>query len=152
MVIDRGHEHRVPPDDARDRGNTRHRCSVHPVGWALARCPRQHRRGRGLYAPRSPAKVISSGILINLLNPKLTIFFFAFLPQFVTHQSHATLRMLGLSAVFMLITFVVFVVYGVFAAAVRDQVISRPRVMVWVRRIFGGAFAMLAGRLAFTER
>lgn len=103
-------------------------------------------------ASRSPARVISLGVLINLLNPKLTIFFFAFLPQFVTHEAHATLRMLQLSAVFMLLTFVVFVLYGVLAAAVRDQVISRPRVMVWLRRIFGGAFAALAGRLAFTER
>jgi threonine/homoserine/homoserine lactone efflux protein len=103
-------------------------------------------------APRSAARVIASGVLINLLNPKLTIFFFAFLPQFVTHQAHATLRMLELSAVFMLVTFVVFAVYGMFAAMVRDQVISRPKVMLWMRRIFGGAFAALAGRLAFTER
>jgi threonine/homoserine/homoserine lactone efflux protein len=103
-------------------------------------------------APRSAARVIASGVLINLLNPKLTIFFFAFLPQFVTHQAHATLRMLELSAVFMLVTFVVFAIYGMFAALVRDQVISRPKVMLWMRRIFGGAFAALAGRLAFTER
>ncbi len=102
--------------------------------------------------PRSAGKVIASGILINLLNPKLTIFFFAFLPQFVTAQQHATLRMLELSAVFMVLTFVVFVVYGAFAAAVRDQVISRPRVVLWVRRSFGGAFAALAGRLALTDR
>jgi threonine/homoserine/homoserine lactone efflux protein len=103
-------------------------------------------------APRSATKVIVSGVLINLLNPKLTIFFFAFLPQFVNHQAHTTLRMLELSAVFMLVTFVVFAVYGMFAAMVRDQLISRPKVMLWMRRIFGGAFAALAGRLAFTER
>ena len=104
-------------------------------------------------APPSSRKVIVSGVLINLLNPKLTIFFFAFLPQFVsTDEAHASLRMVELSAVFMLVTFVIFAIYGVFAAAVREHVISRPRVLTWVRRVFGGAFVALAGRLAFTQR
>ena len=103
-------------------------------------------------APRPPSRVIASGVLINLLNPKLTIFFFAFLPQFVSHGDHTTLRMLELSAVFMLLTFIVFAAYGVVAAGLRSQVISRPGVMVWLRRIFGGAFAALAGRLAFADR
>ena len=105
-------------------------------------------------APRSAAKVIVSGVLINILNPKLTIFFFAFLPQFVQQRRGRTrsLHMLELSAVFMLVTFVVFAVYGVFAAAVRSHVISRPRVMTWMRRAFAGAFVALAGRLALTER
>ena len=103
-------------------------------------------------APVSAAKVIVSGVLINILNPKLTIFFFAFLPQFVSSdEAHASLRMLELSGVFMLVTLVVFVVYGVFAAAVRNQVISRPRVLTWMRRGFGGAFLALAGRFAFAE-
>ncbi|HZB07101.1 MAG TPA: LysE family translocator [Thermoleophilaceae bacterium] len=104
-------------------------------------------------APPSSRKVIVSGVLINLLNPKLTIFFFAFLPQFVsTEEAHASLRMVELSAVFMLVTFVIFAIYGVFAAAVREHVISRPRVLTWMRRVFGGAFVALAGRLAFTQR
>jgi threonine/homoserine/homoserine lactone efflux protein len=104
-------------------------------------------------APLSPARVIVSGVLVNLLNPKLTIFFFAFLPQFVgAGQTHATLRMLELSAVFMLVTFVVFAIYGAFAAAVREHVISQPRVVIGMRRVFGGAFVALAGRLALTER
>jgi threonine/homoserine/homoserine lactone efflux protein len=104
-------------------------------------------------APRSALRVIVSGILINVLNPKLTIFFFAFLPQFVsTNQAHASLRMLELSAVFMLVTLAVFIAYGVFAATVRNHVISRPRVLTWMRRAFGMAFGALAGRLAFTER
>ena len=103
--------------------------------------------------PLAATKVIAFGVLINILNPKLTIFFFAFLPQFVTaDEPHASLRMLELSAVFMLVTLAVFVVYGVFAAAVRDQIISRPRVLTWMRRSFGAAFLALAGRLAFTER
>jgi threonine/homoserine/homoserine lactone efflux protein len=93
-------------------------------------------------APISAAKVITSGILINILNPKLTIFFFAFLPQFVrVTESQAPLRMLELSAVFMLVTFVVFVVYGVFAASIRSHVISRPRALTWMHRTFAGTFA-----------
>jgi threonine/homoserine/homoserine lactone efflux protein len=97
--------------------------------------------------------VIVSGILINILNPKLTIFFFAFLPQFVSRsEPHASLRMVELSAIFMLVTLAVFVVYGVFAAAVRNRIISRPQVVNWMRRVFGGAFVALAGRLAFADR
>lgn len=104
-------------------------------------------------APLPAVKVIVSGILINILNPKLTIFFFAFLPQFVSStESHASLRMVELSAVFMLVTLAVFVVYGVFAAAVRNRIISRPQVVTWMRRVFGGAFVALAGRLALADR
>ena len=104
-------------------------------------------------APVSATKVITSGILINILNPKLTIFFFAFLPQFVhVSEPQASLRMLELSAVFMAVTFAVFVVYGIFAASIRSHVISRPRVLTWMRRTFAGTFALLAGRLAVAER
>jgi threonine/homoserine/homoserine lactone efflux protein len=104
-------------------------------------------------APRSGRQVVASGVLVNLLNPKLTIFFFAFLPQFVDARAGNTLpQMLGLSAVFMLVTFVVFALYGVFAAAVRHRVVSRPRVMAWLRRVFAGAFVVLGARLALAER
>jgi threonine/homoserine/homoserine lactone efflux protein len=102
---------------------------------------------------RSATRVIVHAILINILNPKLSIFFLAFLPQFVSADEAAPLaRMLELSLVFMLLTFAVFVVYGVFAAAVRNHIISRPRVMAWMRRSFAAAFAALGARLAFTER
>ena len=104
-------------------------------------------------APRSALSVIFSGILINILNPKLTIFFFAFLPQFVsTDEPRALFRMLELSAVFMLLTFIVFGVYGVFAASVRNHVVSRPQVMTWMRRVFAGSFVALGARLAVTDR
>jgi threonine/homoserine/homoserine lactone efflux protein len=102
-------------------------------------------------APVRARKVIVSGVLINILNPKLTLFFFAFLPQFVG-SGEGALRMVELSAVFMLVTFAVFAVYGVFAAAVRTHVIARPRVLLWMRRVFGGAFVALAGRLAVADR
>ena len=102
---------------------------------------------------RSAAQVIVSAILINILNPKLSIFFFAFLPQFVSAtELHPLSRMLELSAVFMLLTFVVFVGYGLFAASIRNRVISRPRVLVWMRRVFAGAFVALGAKLALADR
>jgi threonine/homoserine/homoserine lactone efflux protein len=97
-------------------------------------------------APASARKIVVSAVLINLLNPKLTIFFVAFLPQFATGLR----QMVTLSGVFMALTFVVFAVYGVFAASMRDRVLARPRVMVWLRRFFAASFAALGLKLAFT--
>jgi threonine/homoserine/homoserine lactone efflux protein len=102
---------------------------------------------------RSDVQVIVSAILVNILNPKLSIFFFAFLPQFVSAEEAQPLaRMLELSVVFMLLTFAVFVGYGLFAASIRSHVISRPRVLTWMRRAFAGAFAALGAKLAVAER
>jgi threonine/homoserine/homoserine lactone efflux protein len=102
---------------------------------------------------RSAIQVTTTAILINILNPKLSIFFLAFLPQFVSADDpHPLSRMLVLSAVFMLLTFVVFVGYGLFAAAIRNHVISRPRVLTWMRRTFAAAFVALGARLALAER
>jgi threonine/homoserine/homoserine lactone efflux protein len=101
---------------------------------------------------RSGRRVVITGFLINILNPKLSIFFLAFLPQFIAvDEVHALGRMLELSAAFMAMTFVVFVLYGLFASLVRDRVVSRPRVMTWLRRIFAGGFALLGAKLAFAE-
>ena len=103
--------------------------------------------------PKSMGKVLVESILINLLNPKLSIFFFAFLPQFVPASApNAVGQMLELSAVFMAMTFVVFALYGLFAAAIRGHVISRPAILKWMRRTFAGAFVLLGARLALTER
>ena len=102
---------------------------------------------------RSAWQVIGSAILVNLLNPKLSIFFLAFLPQFVhPEETDALRRMVGLSCVFMALTFVVFVSYGLFAAAIRTHLVSRPRILTWMRRSFAGAFVLLGARLALTER
>ena len=102
---------------------------------------------------RSAIQVIVSAILINILNPKLSIFFFAFLPQFVNAaEPDPLLRMSELSGVFMALTFVVFVGYGLFAASIRNHVISRPKVLVWMRRTFAGAFVALGAKLAFADR
>jgi threonine/homoserine/homoserine lactone efflux protein len=104
-------------------------------------------------APKSSWKVIRTAVLINLLNPKLTIFFFAFLPQFVpTGSENATWHMIWLSLVFMGATFVVFALYGVFAATMRSRVLTRPKVMAWLRRTFAGTYVLLAGRLALESR
>lgn len=103
--------------------------------------------------PASAWRVIRTAVLINVLNPKLTIFFFAFLPQFVpAGAADAAGKMAVLSLVFMALTFAVFALYGVFAASMRTQVIGRPRVMTWLRRTFAGTYVLLAGRLAFEGR
>jgi len=102
---------------------------------------------------RSARRVIVTGFLINILNPKLSIFFLAFLPQFIAaDEAYPLLKMLELSGAFMAMTFAVFVVYGLFAAGVRDRIVTRPQVMTWLRRAFAGGFAALGARLALAER
>jgi threonine/homoserine/homoserine lactone efflux protein len=104
-------------------------------------------------APKSHRQVIVSAVLINILNPKLSIFFFAFLPQFVSpHEPQALAHMLELSFVFMAATFVIFCGYGVFAAAIRTHLVSRPQVMAWMRRSFAAVFVLLGAKLALTQR
>lgn len=104
-------------------------------------------------AAPNAGRIVARGVLINLLNPKLTIFFVAFLPQFIDPKAPDQLTpMLGLSGVFMLLTFVVFVGYGVFAAAVRRHVIERPGVVTWMRRGFAGCFVILGAQLARATR
>ena len=122
------------------------------IAWTTIR-----ERGSLEISPRGPkgsaGRVILTAVLINLLNPKLTLFFFAFLPQFVSpREAHPVPRMLVLSAVFMVLTFVVFAAYGLLAALLRDKVISRPRVIAWMRRSIAGAFVVLAAKLALVER
>jgi threonine/homoserine/homoserine lactone efflux protein len=102
---------------------------------------------------QSDGAVISHAILANLLNPKLSIFFFAFLPQFIDRgESRPEFRMLELSLVFMAMTFVVFVAYGVFAASVRDRILSRPGILKWMRRSFAAAFVAVGVKLALVSR
>lgn len=102
---------------------------------------------------RTPDRIVIEAILINLLNPKLSIFFFAFLPQFVVADSSSSTReMTALGLVFMAMTFVIFAVYGCFAASVRRQIVSRRSVLVWLRRSFAAAFVTLGLKLAFVQR
>ena len=122
------------------------------MAWSMLR-ERGTLRVEREIGPRPAIQVIVSAVLINILNPKLSIFFFAFLPQFVSAaETHPLTRMFELSAVFMLLTFAVFVGYGLFAASVRNHVISRPRVLAWMRRAFAGAFAALGVKLALADR
>ena len=101
---------------------------------------------------RSLGKIVVTGTLINVLNPKLSLFFLAFLPQFVSADSvNATAELVLLAVIFMLMTLVVFVGYGAFAASARDYVIRRPSVMQWVKKSFAGAFGFLGAKLAFSE-
>ena len=97
--------------------------------------------------------LVVKAFLLNILNPKLTIFFLAFLPQFVEPGSASPLaQLLALSGVFMAMTFGVFVVYGLLAHAFRTAVIESPKVQAWLRRGFAGAFAGLGAQLALSER
>jgi len=101
---------------------------------------------------RSLVKIAVTGAAINVLNPKLSLFFLAFLPQFVSAgSSNATFQLIVLALVFMGMTFVTFIGYGAFAAAARDYVITRPNVLNWVKRCFAGAFGFLGFRLATSE-
>jgi threonine/homoserine/homoserine lactone efflux protein len=95
-------------------------------------------------------QIARRGALINILNPKLSIFFLALLPPFLSgNAASATAEMALLGSVFMAMTFAVFVLYGVFAAAARRRLLGSTRVMTWLNRSFAAIFAALAGRLAF---
>ena len=98
-------------------------------------------------------KILRRGTAINILNPKLSIFFLAFLPQFTdAAAANPTLHMVALALVFMLLTLVVFIVYGALASSARTYVIEKPTVMTVLRRSFAVAFAGLGARLALAER
>lgn len=126
------------------------------MAWSLLRQGGALDIGDDVQADRRPAsmaRIAVDGALLNVLNPKLSMFFMAFLPQFIDPAApNATATMLGLAAVFMALTFLVFIGYGAAAAAARDRVLRSPRVMTWLRRSFAGAFAFLGLRLALAER
>ncbi|WP_313305857.1 LysE family translocator [Stutzerimonas balearica] len=101
----------------------------------------------------SAASLIAKAFLLNILNPKLTIFFLAFLPQFIQPGAGDPLRpLLILSATFMSMTFAVFVLYGLLAHLFRTAVIESTRVQTWLRRGFAASFAGLGANLALADR
>ncbi len=97
-------------------------------------------------------RIATTGTLLNILNPKLSLFFLAFLPQFISPTApNAMTSLIWLAVVFMAMTFVVFVAYGAFAASARDYVIRRPNVMKWIKRCFAGTFGFLGAKLAMSD-
>ena len=107
--------------------------------------------GNASIDPMGP--VVWRGILLNVLNPKLTVFFFAFLPQFLD-ASPGLLdpKLIGLGGIFMLMTLVVFAVYALASAAIRDLVLAAPIARRWIERALGALLIGFAARLAFTDR
>ncbi len=103
-------------------------------------------------AERSPWQIIGKAVLLNLLNPKLTLFFVAFLPLSLSPDARSPLLgLLSLSLVFMALTLAIFALYGVLASSVRTYVVDSPGVMLWLRRSFAVSFAVLGLRLAVTR-
>jgi threonine/homoserine/homoserine lactone efflux protein len=101
----------------------------------------------------SMGQVVRRGILLNLLNPKLTVFFFAFLPQFLdTPPGLADRRLVELGGVFMLMTLAIFAAYAGASASVRDRVLGAPAVLRWVQRSLGALVIGFATKLAVTNR
>ena len=98
-------------------------------------------------------QIATRGFLINILNPKLSIFFLAFLPLFVSaNTSSPMLEMFILSIAFMAMTLIIFIMYGFSANAVRRYVVNSPRLIVWLQRSFAATFAALGAKLAMTEQ
>jgi threonine/homoserine/homoserine lactone efflux protein len=98
-------------------------------------------------------QIVLKGILINILNPKLTLFFFAFLPLFIsTDSSSATMQLVGLSAIFMGMTFVIFALYGILASWISTFLLHSPKALRRIQRSFAVIFAVLAVRLALSEQ
>ncbi len=94
-------------------------------------------------------RIARRGALINILNPKLSIFFLALLPPFLSGTPEtATAEMAAMGAVFMALTFAIFALYGIFAAKTRTYVLGSERLMAWMNRSFAAVFAGLAARLA----
>lgn len=122
------------------------------LAWAMWR-----ETGALEFDGRAPNKglwqIAKRGFLINILNPKLSIFFLAFLPLFVSRDaSSPTLQMMVLSVIFMVMTLVIFIFYGISANGVRRYVASSPACVVWLQRTFAATFAVLGAKLAMTEQ
>ena len=121
------------------------------LAWSMWRDTGGIKFDGGLTAMRY-RQIITRGFLINILNPKLSIFFLAFLPLFVSPSaSSPTMQMAVLSLVFMLMTLIVFILYGVAANGVRSYVTSSPKTIRRMQRTFAAVFAGLGLKLAVTD-
>ena len=99
--------------------------------------------------PGAALRIVRRGITLNILNPKIPIFFVAFLPQFITPGVDATAQLVQLGLAFVAMTFAVFALYAALAGTMRARVLSSARAMAWLRRAFAASFAALGLRLAF---
>jgi len=102
---------------------------------------------------RGFTKIATRGILINILNPKLTIFFLTFLPLFVSAGTVSPVLQLSiLSGVFMFMTLAVFIIYGFLADNVRGYIITSPGLMKHIKRSFAVVIGFFGVKLALAER
>ncbi|MFC7442206.1 LysE family translocator [Laceyella putida] len=93
------------------------------------------------------------GILMNLLNPKVSIFFLAFFPQFVEAQAgHVPLQMLTLGFVFIAQALVIFTAVSLIAGKLGERFLQKHLKGKWVNYGTAGIFALLGIRLAFVEK
>lgn len=99
--------------------------------------------------PQPAWVVVRRGIALNILNPKLPLFFIAFLPQFLPDEKAGALpAMIELGLAFSALTFLTFAGYAALAALGRNAVLGRPAVLLWLKRAFAASFAALGLRLA----
>ena len=109
--------------------------------------------GLGASGSRSPARLFADGAFSNVTNPKIAIFYFAFLPQFVSPSaSHPTLSILVLGLVFAGLTFLVKAPVGLFAGSLSSWLRARPAVLRWLFRSSGAILVGLSIRLALERR
>lgn len=107
----------------------------------------------GSAAQRSLPRLFLDGALSNLSNPKIAVFYFAFLPQFVSPSAqHQTLSVFVLGFAFALLTFLVKGPVGMFAGALSGWLRSRPGVLAWIYRSSGVILVGLGVKLAFERR
>lgn len=121
------------------------------LAWALWR--EEGALNFGGHGETSLGRIVWRAVLLNLLNPKLTLFFFAFLPLSLSPEATSPLlQMLLLSLVFMALTLIVFVLYGLLASSLQQRALRSPRVILWLKRSFAASFALLGIRLVLTTR
>jgi threonine/homoserine/homoserine lactone efflux protein len=102
---------------------------------------------------RSSSALFKRGFIMNVLNPKVAMFFLAFLPQFVSADAgHVPLQMLTLGLIFMVQASVIFSLIGYFSGTIGAFIISRPNIARYFSFLTAGVFASLGIRLALTER
>ena len=123
------------------------------LGLSMLRSTGRLADGNETATQASAWTIVRRGVLLNVLNPKLTIFFFAFLPQFLdSPPTLLDIRLLGLSGVFMAMTLAVFLVYAAFAAGVRERILSTPKLLRRIEQSLGLVLLGFAARLALAER